>query len=477
MTIIPVILSGGYGTRIWPLSKQQYPKQFLSLFGKNSLFQEALIRLNGLKDIGKPIIICNSDHRFLAAEQLKQIGEDNPIILLEPVGRNTAPAITAAALKIINDFDLKETMMLVLSADHVIKDINEFHKTIYKATLHAKAGRLVTFGITPISANTGYGYINFSKRSRQESYKVNKFVEKPNKKTAELYLNQGNYLWNSGMFMFQPKVFLDEMTTHSEEILNTIKKSIENSSDDLDFIRLERNAFELSPSLSIDYAVMEKSDNVVVLKLDAGWSDVGSWDSLYEISDKDKNGNVLKGDVFAEETTNSYVDAGHHMVATVGINDLVIIDTPNATLIANRDKASEVQKIVKKLQKLEREEYRSNRKVYRPWGWYDSIESGLNFQVKRLHVNPGAKLSLQKHYKRAEHWVIVRGVASVINGEDKFILSEGESTFIPIGVVHSLENTTNKLLEIIEVQSGVYLGEDDIIRFEDVYGRVVESNK
>ena len=477
MTIIPVILSGGYGTRIWPLSKQQYPKQFLSLFGKNSLFQEALIRLNGLKDIGKPIIICNSDHRFLAAEQLKQIGEDNPIILLEPVGRNTAPAITAAALKIINDFDLKETMMLVLSADHVIKDINEFHKTIYKATLHAKAGRLVTFGITPSSANTGYGYINFSKRSRQESYKVNKFVEKPNKETAELYLNQGNYLWNSGMFMFQPKVFLDEMTTHSEEILNTIKKSIENSSDDLDFIRLERNAFELSPSLSIDYAVMEKSDNVVVLKLDAGWSDVGSWDSLYEISDKDKNGNVLKGDVFAEETTNSYVDAGHHMVATVGINDLVIIDTPNATLIANRDKASEVQKIVKKLQKLEREEYRSNRKVYRPWGWYDSIESGLNFQVKRLHVNPGAKLSLQKHYKRAEHWVIVRGVASVINGEDKFILSEGESTFIPIGVVHSLENTTNKLLEIIEVQSGAYLGEDDIIRFEDVYGRLVENNK
>jgi len=477
MTIIPVILSGGSGTRIWPLSRQQYPKQFLSLFGKNSLFQEALIRLNGLKDIGRPIIICNSDHRFLAAEQLKQIGVDNPIILLEPVGRNTAPAITAAALKIISDFDLKETMMLVLSADHVIKDVNEFHNAIYKATLHAKAGRLVTFGITPTSPNTGYGYINFSKKSSNESYKVNKFVEKPNKETAELYLNQGNYLWNSGMFMFKPKVFLDELTTHSEKILNTIKKSLENSSDDLDFIRLERNAFELSPSLSIDYAVMEKSDNVVVLKLDAGWSDVGSWASLYDISDKDKNGNVLKGDVFAEETTNSYVDAGHHMVATVGINDLVIIDTPNATLIANRDKASEVQKIVKKLQKLEREEYKSNRKVYRPWGWYDSIESGLNFQVKRLHINPGAKLSLQKHYKRAEHWVIVSGTASVISGEDKFTLSEGESTFIPIGVVHSLENTTNKLLEIIEVQSGAYLGEDDIIRFEDVYGRVVENNK
>ena len=477
MTIIPVILSGGSGTRIWPLSKQQYPKQFLSLFGKNSLFQEALIRLNGLKDIGRPIIICNSDHRFLAAEQLKQIGVDNPIILLEPVGRNTAPAITAAALKIISDFDLKETMMLVLSADHVIKDVNEFHNLIYKATLHVKAGRLVTFGITPTSPNTGYGYINFSKKSSNESYKVNKFVEKPNKETAELYLNQGNYLWNSGMFMFKPKVFLDELTIHSEKILNTIKKSLENSSDDLDFIRLERNAFELSPSLSIDYAVMEKSDNVVVLKLDAGWSDVGSWASLYDISDKDKNGNVLKGDVFAEETTNSYVDAGHHMVATVGINDLVIIDTPNATLIANRDKASEVQKIVKKLQKLEREEYKSNRKVYRPWGWYDSIESGLNFQVKRLHINPGAKLSLQKHYKRAEHWVIVSGTASVISGEDKFTLSEGESTFIPIGVVHSLENTTNKLLEIIEVQSGAYLGEDDIIRFEDVYGRVVENNK
>ena len=477
MTIIPVILSGGSGTRIWPLSRKQYPKQFLSLLGQNSLFQESLIRLKGLKDITTPIIICNSDHRFLAAEQLKKIGMENSIILLEPVGRNTAPAITAAALKIINDFDLKDAMMLVLSADHVIKNINEFHKIISKASIHAEAGRLVTFGITPSSANTGYGYINFSKKSNNESHKVNKFVEKPNKEIAEVYLSQGNYLWNSGMFMFQPQVFLGELALYSEDILSAVDKALKNSSEDLDFIRLEKNAFESSPNLSIDYAVMEKSNNVVVLKLDAGWSDVGSWASLYEISDKDKNGNMFKGDIFSEETTNSYIDARHHMVATVGVNDLVIIDTPNATLVSSRDKASEVQKIVKKLQSLERDEYKSNRKIYRPWGWFDSIESGLHFQVKKLHVFPGSKLSLQKHFKRAEHWVIVRGSASVINGEDKLILNEGESTFIPIGVVHSLENTTNKLLEVIEVQSGTYLGEDDIIRFEDAYGRVEENNQ
>ncbi len=477
MTIIPIILSGGFGTRIWPLSRQQHPKQFISLLGKNSLFQEALTRLNGLKNIGNPLVICNSDHRFLAAEQLKQIGMEKSVILLEPVGRNTAPAITAAALNIVNDIDLKNSIMLVLSADHVIKNINEFHKIINQASFHAKTGKLVTFGITPSSPNTGYGYINFSNTNNKNSYKVKEFVEKPSKEKAEFYINQGDFLWNSGMFMFKPEVFLDELTIHSEEILRTVTKSLENSSEDLDFIRLERESFELSPSLSIDYAVMEKSNNVVVLKLDAGWSDVGTWPSLYEISDKDENGNVLKGDIFTEDTSNSYIDARHHMVATIGVNDLVIIDTPNATLVANRSKASEVQKIVKKLQNLERDEYKSNRKVYRPWGWYDSIESGSNFQVKRLHVYSGAKLSLQKHHKRAEHWVIVRGTASVINGEDKFTLNEGESTFIPIGVIHSLENTTNKLLEIIEVQSGAYLGEDDIVRLEDVYGRVVVNKK
>ena len=476
MTIIPVILSGGSGTRIWPLSRQQYPKQFISLLGQNSLFQEALIRLNGIEDIGKPVIICNSDHRFLAAEQLKQIGVDNAIILLEPDGRNTAPAIAAAALKIIDDSSLKDIMMLVLPADHQIENKNEFHRVINNARHYSKAGRMVTFGIVPSSANTGYGYINFSNNNDRDCFKVNKFVEKPNQETAELYLNEGNYLWNSGMFMFKPKVLLDELNTHSKQIVRMVRKSLVNSLVDLDFIRLEKNSFELCPSLSIDYAVMEKSDNVVVLKLDAGWSDLGSWTSLYEISDKDDNGNVFNGDVFSEQTTNTYVEAGNHMVATVGINNLVIIDTPNATLVADKNKSSEVQKIVKKLQKLNREEYKSNRKVYRPWGWYDSIESGLHFQVKMLHVFPGAKLSLQKHQKRAEHWVVVMGQATVINGIDKLTLNQGDSTFIPIGVLHSLENTTNDLLEVIEVQSGVYLGEDDIIRFEDIYGRVFDEN-
>jgi mannose-1-phosphate guanylyltransferase/mannose-6-phosphate isomerase len=477
MTIIPVILSGGSGTRVWPLSRQQYPKQFISLLGKNSLFQEALIRLHGLTHIAAPIVICNSEHRFLAAEQLKQIGVEHSTILLEPDGRNTAPAITAAALKIIKDSNLKDAMMLVLSADHQIENIKEFHKVVNNASFHAKAGRLVTFGIIPDSPNSDYGYINFSNDNNKGCFKVNKFVEKPNQETAELYINEGNYLWNSGMFMFKPRVFLDELATHSEQIVRMVKKSLDNASKDLDFIRLEKKSFESSPSSSIDYAVMEKSNNVVVLKLDAGWSDLGSWSSLYEVSNKDNNGNVLKGDVFSEETTNSYVHAGHHMVATVGINNLVIIDTPNATLVADKDKASDVQKIVKKLQKLDREEYKSNRKVHRPWGWYDSIESGLHFQVKRLHVYPNAKLSLQKHQKRAEHWVIVRGKATVVNGKKKFILSEGDSTFIPIDTVHSLENTTSELLEIIEVQSGVYLGEDDIIRFEDIYGRAFEKNQ
>jgi len=472
MKIVPVILSGGLGTRLWPLSRQQYPKQFLSLLGNKSMFQQTILRLQGVDDLTDPVIVCNENHRFLVVEQLNQIGIKNAAIILEPKGRNTAPAIAAAAMQINSDIGKKNSIMLVLSADHQINDTDKFLKTINIARIYAKNGRLVTFGVMPNSPNTGFGYINYIEGLNSDVSEVNKFVEKPDQKTAESYLKDGCYLWNSGIFMFDPSQLIMELSFHCLEVVNAVKKSFDNATKDLYFIRLEPKFFESSPNDSIDYALMEKSNNVVVIKLDAGWSDVGSWESLYEISEKDKNGNVFKGDIFAEETYNTYIDSGSHIIATIGVTDLVIIDTPDATLIANKGQSHKVQKIVKRLQSLNRDEHINNRKVFRPWGWYDSIESGLNFQVKRLHVNPGAKLSLQMHNKRAEHWVVVDGVANVTNGEETFILNVGESTYIPIGAKHSLENRASQTLEIIEVQSGSYLGEDDIVRFEDIYGRV-----
>ena len=470
MMIIPVILSGGSGTRLWPLSRKQYPKQYLSLAGDNTMLQETILRLSGLDNLADPIIVCNADHRFLVAEQCQQIDIASPTILLEPVGRNTAPAIAAAALQSINGSD--DAVLLVLSADHVIQDVDAFHQAINIASQQAQEGKLATFGIVPTDANTGYGYIKSSADSNDGAHKVEEFVEKPDLKTAESYLEQGNYLWNSGMFMFKATTLIDELTTHSPEIVTSVNNAVNNAEQDLDFIRLDKQAFESSPSDSIDYALMEKSDNVVVVPLDAQWNDIGSWSALHDIGIKDTNGNVIQGDVFTEETTNTYIHANHHMVATIGVQDLVIVDTPNATLIATKDKAQEVKKIVEQLQQQDREEQFCNRKVYRPWGWYDSIEVGFHFQVKRLHVNPGAKLSLQMHHKRAEHWVVVSGTATAINGEDVLTLTEGDSTYIPIGTTHGLENKTNEQLEIIEVQSGTYLGEDDIVRFEDIYGRV-----
>jgi len=468
--IIPVILSGGSGTRLWPLSRKQYPKQYLPLAGDNTMLQETILRLSGLDDLADPIIICNADHRFLVAEQCQQIDIINPTILLEPVGRNTAPAIAAAALQSLKKTD--KAVLLVLSADHVIQDIEAFHKVINIASQQAQEGKLATFGIVPTGANTGYGYIKSSPEHIDGVYKVEEFVEKPDLETAQTYLEQGNYLWNSGMFMFKAATLIDELTTHSPEIVTSVNDAVNNAEQDLDFIRLDKQAFESSPSDSIDYALMEKSDNVVVIPLDAQWNDIGSWSALHDIGIKDSNGNVIQGDVFTEDTTNTYIHANHHMVATIGVQDLVIVDTPNATLIATKDKAQEVKKIVERLQEQDREEQSCHRKVFRPWGWYDSIEVGLHFQVKRLHVNPGAKLSLQMHHKRAEHWVVVSGTATAINGEDILTLTEGDSTYIPIGTTHGLENKTNKQLEIIEVQSGAYLGEDDIVRFEDIYGRV-----
>ncbi len=470
MQIIPVILSGGSGTRLWPLSRKQYPKQYLPLVGDNTMLQETILRLNGLDNLADPIIVCNADHRFLVAEQCQQIDITNQTILLEPIGRNTAPAIAAAALQSLKEID--DAVLLVLSADHVIQDVEVFHQAINIASSQAQDGKLATFGIVPTDANTGYGYIKSSKDNIDGACKVEEFVEKPDLKTAEKYLEQGNYLWNSGMFMFQANTLISELTYHSPDIVDSVNNAIDNATQDLDFIRLEKQAFESSPSESIDYALMEKSNNVVVVPLDAQWNDIGSWSALHDIGIKDKNGNVIKGDVFTEDTVNTYINASHHMVATIGVKDLVIIDTPNATLISTKDKTHEVKKIVEQLKQQDREEQSCHRKVYRPWGWFDCIEVGVHFQVKRLHVNPGAKLSLQKHYKRAEHWVVVSGIATAFNGEDELTLTEGESTYIPVGTVHALENKTSEALEIIEVQSGTYLGEDDIVRFEDIYGRV-----
>jgi mannose-1-phosphate guanylyltransferase/mannose-6-phosphate isomerase len=470
MQITPVILSGGSGTRLWPLSRKEHPKQYLPLAGDNTMLQETMLRLNGLNNLTDPIIVCNPDHRFLVVEQCQKIRVKNPIILLEPVGRNTAPAIAAAALQLLKASE--DSVMLVLSADHVIQDVEAFHQAINIASSQAQEGKLVTFGIMPTDANTGYGYIKSLKDNSNGAHKVEEFVEKPDLKSAKFFLEQGNYLWNSGMFMFQARVFIDELTRYSPNIAISVNNAVNKSFQDLDFIRLDKQAFESSPSDSIDYALMERSDNVVVVPLDAGWSDVGSWSTLYDIGVKDESGNVLKGDVTAKDTTNTYIYAPHHMIAVVGVDNLVVIDTPDATFITSKHKAHEVKSVVESLQKNGRNEVQSNRKVYRPWGWYDSIEMGEYFQVKRLHVKPSAKLSLQMHQKRAEHWVVVSGTATVTNGKETFNLNKGESTYIPVGVTHSLENGTNLPLEIIEVQSGTYLGEDDITRFEDIYGRI-----
>ena len=468
--IIPVILSGGSGTRLWPLSRKHYPKQYLPLTGDNTMLQKTILRLNGLGNLADPIIVCSFEHRFLVAEQCKQIDITSPLIVLEPVGRNTAPAILAAALQSIKESD--DALLLVLAADHVIQNIGAFHSSINVATKQAKEGKIVTFGIVPTYASTEYGYIRSSKESVNGAHKVEQFVEKPDLKIAESYFEKDNYLWNSGMFMFKANVLIVEMIIHSPDIYSSVNNAIEKADQDLDFVRLNKQAFKLSPSDSIDYALMEKSDIIVVVSLDAQWSDIGTWAALYDISKKDDNGNVIEGDVFTEETSNTFIHASNHMVATIGVKDLVIVDTPNATLISTRDRVHTVNKIIDQLQESGREEQFFHRKVHRPWGWYDSIEIGVHFQVKKLHINPGCKLSLQMHHKRAEHWVVVSGSASVINGESQFTLTEGASTYIPIKTLHSLENKTNQKLEIIEVQSGMYLGEDDIVRFKDEYGRV-----
>lgn len=467
--IIPVIMAGGSGSRLWPLSRQLNPKQFLRLVDTQlSMLQATIERLRGL-DMAQPILICNEQHRFLAAEQLRQLGMSDARILLEPVGRNTAPAITLAALQIVQEHG--DAIMFVLAADHLIKDTTAFHSGIHKAIPLADAGKLVTFGIVPKQPETGYGYIEKGSVLPDGNFSVRRFVEKPNMETAQEYLASGNYYWNSGMFMFRASRYLEELEQFQPTILTACRKAVEVARDDLYFTRIDHDAFAACPEDSIDYAVMENTSDATMVPLDAGWSDIGSWSALWEESVKDLDGNVLAGDVLSQNTRNTYVHADSRLVTTVGVDDLVIVETKDAVLVAHRDRVRDVKSIVERIKRDDRSEHINHREVYRPWGVYDSIDNGQRYQVKRITVKPGAKLSVQMHHHRAEHWIVVSGTAKVTNGDKTYLVAENQSTYIPIGQVHALENPGVIPLELIEVQSGTYLGEDDIVRFEDKYGR------
>ncbi|PCM42801.1 mannose-1-phosphate guanylyltransferase/mannose-6-phosphate isomerase [Marinobacter sp. ANT_B65] len=469
--IHPVIMAGGTGSRLWPLSRQLNPKQFLKLTdGPLSMLQSTVARLDGM-EVQKPLLICNEEHRFLAAEQMRQSGYEDSRIILEPCGRNTAPAIALAALQLCENAEGDDPLMLVLAADHLIKDVEAFQKGVEKAVPLANEGKLVTFGIVPQQPETGYGYIHRGGELAADCYSVDGFVEKPDIETAKTYLASGEYLWNSGMFLFSARQYLAELERHRPDILSVCREAMTDTCADLHFIRVNLELFAKCPSESVDYAVMEKTDHAAVVSLDAGWSDIGSWSALWDVSEKDSDGNSLSGDVIAHQTSNTLVRADSRLVATIGVDDLVIIETKDAVLVAHKDKVQDVKAVVEQIRSDGRHEHMNHREVYRPWGIYDSIDSGARYQVKRITVKPGAKLSVQMHHHRAEHWIVVSGTARVTNGEKTYLVTENQSTYIPIGQVHSLENPGVIDLELIEVQSGSYLGEDDIVRYEDRYGR------
>lgn len=477
--LIPVVLCGGSGTRLWPLSREQYPKQLLQLLdGDDSLLQATVRRMEGLAGVQlePTIVICNEDYRFVIAEQLR-IMNKNASILLEPEGRNTAPALTLAALAAIQNGD--DPILLVMPADHMIMDIAAFHIAIRKSINLAVDGAIVTFGITPDSPETGYGYIQSGAEYRGKGvFHIERFVEKPDSDTAQSYLDAGSYLWNSGLFMMRASVWLSAIGYCRTDILTACQTAWNQNSIDGGFLRPEKTAFVQCPADSIDYAVMEKiatgTDSLpigLVTPLSAGWSDVGAWESLWQVLPKDNKGNVSQGDVLLHNCHNSLVMSENRLVACIGMKDVVVVETPDAILVAHKNKTQDVKIIVDKLKQEKRTEGQLHRKIFRPWGWYDCVDVGKRFQVKRIAVKPGASLSLQMHHHRAEHWVVVSGSAQVTCGDSKYLVSENESTFIPLGTRHRLENPGTELLEIIEVQSGSYLGEDDIVRFEDAYGR------
>jgi mannose-1-phosphate guanylyltransferase/mannose-6-phosphate isomerase len=466
-TITPVILSGGSGTRLWPLSRETHPKQFQPLVGERSLLQATWQRLEGLPGLAAPIVVANEEHRFMVAEQLRQLDVTPAALLLEPVGRNTAPAIAAAALQARAAGG--DPVLLVLPSDHVIADAAGFRAAVQAALPAAKDGRLVTFGIVPTGPETGYGYIQAGQGEGVRP--VDRFVEKPDLDTARSYLAAGGYYWNAGMFLLRASVYLDELARHAPAMLEAVQAAFAGARRDADFLRLEREAFAACPSDSIDYAVMEKTDRAAVLPMDVGWSDVGSWSALWAIAEQDGDGNAHRGDVLASGCRNTLAWGGRRLVALLGLEDVIVVDTDDALLVARRERVQEVKDIVARLKAEGRPQASIHRKVYRPWGSYDGIDAGERFQVKRIVVNPGAALSLQMHHHRAEHWIVVSGTARVTCDDRVFMLSENQSTYIPLGSKHRLENPGKVPLELIEVQSGSYLGEDDIVRFEDVYGR------
>jgi len=469
--LLPVILSGGAGTRLWPLSRESYPKQLLPLTSDNTMLQETVLRLSGIPDLGQPMVVCNESHRFMVAEQLRQLAIEPSSIILEPCGRNTAPAVAIAAFQA--QADGADPLLLVLPADHLIRDVALFCQTVEVAAALAAEGRMVTFGIVPDAPETGYGYIKAAADAIKNvnAFPVAEFVEKPDLAKAQGYVDSGNYYWNSGMFMFKASCYLEELGKYRPEILSACQSAFQSLESDLDFMRLQEEAFAASPSESIDYAVMENTENAVVLPLDAGWNDVGAWSALWEVHEQDSDGNVKVGDVLTEGVKDCYLHATNRMVAAVGVEDLVVVETADAVLVAKRDKVQDVKGIVQQLNQQQRSEALLHRRVNRPWGAYEGVDVGERFQVKRITVNPGASLSLQKHHHRAEHWVVVKGTARVTCGDKVLLLSENQSTYIPLGEVHRLENPGQIPLEIIEVQSGSYLGEDDIVRIEDNYGR------
>lgn len=484
--ITPVILSGGSGTRLWPLSRELYPKQLLPLAGEYTMLQQTLLRLQGV-EVGEPLVVCNEEHRFLVAEQLRELPDGGGTILLEPCGRNTAPAVAVAALQAISSG--ADPVLLVLPADHLIRDVALFQQTLALACQHAEAGRLVTFGIVPDKPETGYGYIR-ADRNRPltadsdppvkgqnpaevgaEAFPIASFVEKPDLATAESYLASGDYYWNSGMFLFRASRYLKELEQFAPDILSACRKAHASIQADLDFLRLDTEAFTACPSDSIDYAVMEKTAEGVVIPLAAGWNDIGSWSALWDVGSKNASGNVHHGDVLVEDVHDSYFYSDGRLIAAIGVDNLVVVDTKDALLVADRRHVQDVKKIVDQLKARQRDEVRHHRRVNRPWGDYESLNLGERFQVKRITVKPGASSSLQIHHHRSEHWVVVRGTANVTLGDEQRLVSENESIYIPIGQKHRIANPGKLPLELIEVQTGSYLGEDDIVRIDDEYGR------
>ncbi|SEM42771.1 mannose-1-phosphate guanylyltransferase (GDP) /mannose-6-phosphate isomerase, type 2 [Syntrophus gentianae] len=481
--MVPTILCGGAGSRLWPLSRDKYPKQLITLVGKETLLQATIRRLDGfacteVELVQNPIVVCNEDNRFLVAEQIKETGSNGTSIILEPCGRNTAPALTVAALSATESGG--NLLLLVMPADHVVEDKEAFHRAIERGIAPALSGAIVTFGIIPVRPETGYGYIQADHQTplADSVFPILRFVEKPDSTTAEAYLATGDYCWNSGMFLLRAETWLRAMEQLQPVMLAFCRTAFERGYRDSDFLRLDSETFSACPTDSIDYAIMEKisvlSDSAIrciMVTLDAGWSDVGAWDAVWQIGEKDDQGNAASGDVLLEDSQNSLIFATSRLVSCVGIDRMVIVETPDAVLIANKDKVQNVKKIVGALRTKSRQEGTSHRKVLRPWGWYDSLDQGEGFQVKRILVNPGAILSLQMHHHRSEHWIVVRGVARITLGEETILLTENQSTFIPVMEKHRVENPGQVPLEIIEIQSGMYLGEDDIIRLEDRYGR------